>query len=77
MQDNMPFIDVLSGSAAPDEADCFDIGMVTDGVDSWYSTMHNIEDTIREAGALAQLGNNHSSAWVPFGRFEHEGISCG
>jgi hypothetical protein len=70
-----PIVNVLPCSITSDETDSFDARVIADGIDCRNASMNNIEDAIREASLLAELGNDHGGARVTLRRFEDECVA--
>lgn len=43
---SLPVEDMRTGTVSADKANCLDVGMVTNGVNSWNLAMNNIDNTI-------------------------------
>lgn len=48
LQENLQIIYVLSSFVATNKADCFDLGMITDGVDCRDGPVNDVKNTFRQ-----------------------------
>ena len=70
-------VDVARDRRRADEADRGDLGMLEHRVDRDLVAVHDVEDAVREAGLLQQLGGQHRGGRVLLGRLQHERVAAG
>jgi hypothetical protein len=64
-----PLVNMLTSFVASNEADSLDVLMIAYSINSWYRSVHHVQDTRRKTGTLGEFGNYHSCAGVAFGGF--------
>ena len=70
-------VDVARDRGRADEADRGDVGMLEHRVDRDLVAVHDVEDAVRDAGLLEQLGRPDRRRRVLLGRLEHERVAAG
>ena len=70
-----PIVNVLPCSITSDEADSFDVRVIADGIDCRNASVDDVQHAVREAGLLAEFGNDHGGARVTLRRFEDERVA--
>lgn len=68
-------VDVLARLVAPHKRDGLDARLVKDEVYRLGRTVDDVDDTRGKAGLLGQLGEDHHSTRVSFGRLDHYGVA--
>ena len=64
--------DVLAGRVAADEGDRLDQRLIADEVDGVDAAVKNAEDALRQAGPLAQLGNDRDRSGIALAGLDDE-----
>ena len=68
-------VDVARDRGAPHEADRSDIRVLQDGIDRDLVAVDDIEDAVRDARLVKQIGHEVGGRWVLLGRLEDERVA--
>ena len=70
-------VDVLRDRRRADEADRCDVRVLQDRVDRHFVAVHDVEDAVRDAGLVEQLGDEERGGRVLLGRLQDERVAAG
>jgi len=75
-KEDIPFIDVPSGTVASDKTDSFDARVITDSIYCWNRPVYDIKDTWGEAGPLTKFSDDHCCTRVTLGGLQDKSVPC-
>jgi hypothetical protein len=70
-------VDVLRDRRRADEAQRLHVGVAEQRIDRDLVALHDIEDAVRQAGLLQQLGHQQRRRRVALARLQHEAVAAG